>query len=88
MVLCFVWLSSSETKPLEVIRRRVNQSIEKRMPLLDSFSFWHIDLEGGFSGLYRQDRVHLSDVGLDIFNLGLQTMIEMAALWGRPFLFC
>lgn len=82
MVPRLVWLSSPETKPLEKIRRRVNHSIAKFMPFLDSFSFRHVDLEGGFSGLYRQDGVHLSDVGLDIFNLDLQNMIEMAAVVG------
>lgn len=33
-------------------------------------------------GLYRQDGVHLSDVGVDIFNLGLQYGIEMAVVVG------
>lgn len=38
----------------------------------------HIDLEGGIPGLYRQDIIHLSDIGLNLFNLSLKSCIEMA----------
>lgn len=40
------------------------------------------DLEGGIQGMYRFDGIHLSEVGLDIPNLNLQTCIEKAAVWG------
>lgn len=82
MVSRLHWLDSAGGKPLEKVRRRINHSLEKFLPLLGGFSFRHIDLEGGFPGLYRQDGIHLSDVGLDIFNLGLQTCIEQAAVLG------
>lgn len=43
------------------------------------FSFCYVHLEFFFPGLYREDGVHLSDIGLDIFNSGLQDMVEKAA---------
>lgn len=82
MVSRLHWLYSPGRKSLEKIKKRVNHSIEKFMPLLGGFSFYHVDLEGGFPGLYRQDGIHLSDVGLEIFNLGLQNLIERAAVLG------
>lgn len=60
------------------MRKRVNRALEKCMPLLNGLSYRHVDLEGGYPGLYRPDGVHLSEVGLDIFNLGLQYSIESA----------
>lgn len=77
-----LWFSSSQLKPLEKVRRRINRSLEKFMPSVGGFSYRHVDLEGGIPGLYRSDSIHLSDVGLDLFNLGLQSCIEMAAAVG------
>lgn len=82
MVSRLHWLYSKDSRPLEKIKRRINHSIEKFLPSIGGISFRHVDLEGGFPGLYRQDGVHLSDVGLDIFNLGLQNCIEQAAVLG------
>ena len=82
MIPRFLWLSFPENRSLEKIRRRVNHSIEKFMPILNSFSYRHTELEGGFSGLYRSDGIHLSDIGLDIFNSDLQNMVEMATVLG------
>lgn len=73
---------SPDLKPLEKIRKRTNRFVEKFMPDVYGFSFRHFELEGGISGLYRQDGIHLSDIGLDILNLGLQSCIEMAAVLG------
>ncbi|XP_069582028.1 uncharacterized protein [Ranitomeya imitator] len=61
---------------MDKIRIRVNRSLNKFLPLINGFSFRHIDLEGFLPGFYRQDLVHLSDVGLDIFNLGFQYTVE------------
>lgn len=41
-----------------------------------------MDLEGFLLGFYRVNFVHLSDVGIDIFILGLQNMIEQATVLG------
>lgn len=35
-------------------------------------------MEGGLSGFYHPDNIHLSDVALDLFNLYLQNIIELA----------
>lgn len=53
------------------------------MPSLGGLSYRHIDLEGCIPCLYRQDGVHLSDVRQDIFNIGLQSDIEMASVVGE-----
>lgn len=76
------WLASPLRRVMEKMRKRVNRGMAKFMPSLGGLTYRHVDLEGGFAGLYRQDGVHLSDVGVDIFNLGLQYGIEMAAYMG------
>lgn len=68
------WLYSPKCRVMEKMRK---WALEKY--LLDGFSYRHVDLEGGIAGLYCQDRVHLSEVGLYIFNLGIQSCIEMAS---------
>lgn len=50
------------------------------MPSINGLSFRHVDLEGGLRGFYRKDNVHLSAVALDIFNLDLESCIELAAV--------
>lgn len=50
------------------------------MPSVKVFSC-HVDTEGGLSGFYKTDTVHLSEVALDIFNLDLQSCIELAAVY-------
>lgn len=41
---------------------------EKFMPLIVHFSYRH-RLEGSFAGSYRADGFHLTEIGLDIFNI-------------------
>lgn len=77
-----LWFSSPQLKPLEKVRRCINRFLETCMPSIGGFSYRHIDLEGGMPGLYRSDSIHLSDVGLDLFNLGLQSCVEMATAVG------
>lgn len=75
-----LWLRNPNFKNLEKLRRRINKSMEKCMPVIGGFSYRHLDVEGGFSGLYRSDSVQLSEVGLDIFNLGLHSSIDSAGV--------
>ena len=76
------WLSSEQRRVMEKMRKRVNRALEKYMPQIGGFSYRHVDLEGGYPGLYRRDGVHLSEVGVDIFNVGLQNIVEKAATFG------
>ncbi|XP_044142811.1 uncharacterized protein LOC122932460 [Bufo gargarizans] len=66
---------------MEKIRKRTNRSLEKYLPKLGGWSLRHTELEGFIVGLYRNDLVHLSEIGLDIFNSGLQDMIEKAVVF-------
>lgn len=77
-----VWLISSEFHCFEKICKRVNRAMSKFIPSVAGFSFRHIDLEGGLAGFYREDNVHLSDIALDIFNLDMQTCVELAVARG------
>lgn len=52
------------------------------MPPTGGFSYRHNDLEGGIPGLYRQGSIHSSDISLDLFNLGIQSCLEMAKAVG------
>lgn len=65
---------------MEKILKQVNSSMVSFMQTIGRFSFCHEELEGFTLGLYREGWIHLSDIGLDIFNLHLQDMVEKAAL--------
>ncbi|OCT55830.1 hypothetical protein XELAEV_18003287mg, partial [Xenopus laevis] len=82
-----VWVQFPYLKPLERVRKKINRALFKFMPLLGGFSFRHTELEDGCPGLYRDDLVHLSGIGLDILNSDFQDMVERAAwLVEGPFL--
>ncbi|XP_075685840.1 uncharacterized protein LOC142664622 [Rhinoderma darwinii] len=68
--------SSGNYKFLNRIRKRINRAMSKYMSVLGGLSYRHSDLEDLTDGLFRNDCIHLSDVGIDIFNLGLQNLIE------------
>ena len=76
------WLSSDMRRVMERMRKRVNRAMEKFMPTIGGLCYRHIDLEGGVPGFSRSDGVHFSEIGLDLFNLGLQSSIEMAVVVG------
>lgn len=76
------WCSLPSLRPLEKVRRRINRAVSKLLSAVGIFSFRHTELEGLIVGLYRSDGVHLSEVGLDIFNANLGTCVELAAVWG------
>ncbi|XP_041430762.1 uncharacterized protein LOC121397678 [Xenopus laevis] len=69
-------------KPLEKCRRKINHSIAKFAGKLNITVYRHHELENGFEGLFREDKVHLSEIGLDIFNVGLQNAVEKALFCG------
>lgn len=58
------------------ISTRFNRSMHKFMLLVKGFSFRHINLAGFLPGFYLDNEVLLSPIGLDLFNLGLQSMLE------------
>lgn len=73
-----VWLNF----PFDKVRKHINRTMAKFLSTIGGFIFRHIDLEGGIIGLFRTDGIHLSDIGLDIFNNNLQTMVELPAFRG------
>lgn len=77
-------MESPSLRSLEKIRKGMNRSVEKCMNSIGEFSFRHMELKGGFADLYRNDRIHLTNIGLDIFNtvVYLQRCIEWAAVQG------
>lgn len=76
------WLTFPPLRPLEKIRRRINRAVSKLLVPMGILCFRHTELEGFIPGLFREDRVHLSNIGLDIFNAGLSSCIELAAVVG------
>lgn len=62
---------------MEKIRKRVNRSISNFLLSLNGISFRHYNLEGFLPGYYLTDEFSFSPVGLDIFNLDVQSMLEV-----------
>lgn len=54
------------------------------MPMIGGISFGHVDIEGGFLGLYQQDFLDLSDIGLDILIWVCSTVVRRLQVWDRP----
>lgn len=44
------WLYSPQCRVMEKIRKRINRAMEKYLPMLDVFSYRHIDLEDDIAG--------------------------------------
>ncbi|OCT91870.1 hypothetical protein XELAEV_18014927mg [Xenopus laevis] len=72
------WFPFPEIKSLDRCQKKINSAIAKFAKGLNIFTYRHTDLELNGSGVYRDDGVHLSDIGLDIFNNGLKNAIELA----------
>ncbi|XP_044136483.1 uncharacterized protein LOC122936076 [Bufo gargarizans] len=68
--------NSTQLSFMEKIRIRINRNIEKYMQSHNKLSYRHIELEGFTAGLYNLEKDSLSDLGLDIFNVGLQNLVE------------
>lgn len=76
----FRWRNPHESF-FDRIRKRVNRSMMVFLRAVGGFSFRHELLEGFEPGLFWADGVHLSDIGLDIFNCNLEVMVKKAAAW-------
>ena len=84
MIPRLLWSPLSGLFYLDKIRRRLNRTMHSFLTTAGGVSFRHSELEGFIPGLFRKDKVHLSPIGLDIFNMGLQSLIESATVLGGP----
>lgn len=73
-----VWAHYIPGSCLEQFRRKVNAQVSKFVRKIGGIVVRHRELEGDNRNLLRADGVHLNDIGLDIFNLGLIGGIELA----------
>ncbi|OCT60818.1 hypothetical protein XELAEV_18046840mg [Xenopus laevis] len=73
-----VWLQDAGFHPLERCRKKLNFAIAKFSKTVNILVYRHCELEQGYEGLYRSDRVLLSDIGFDILNMGFQNAIDRA----------
>ncbi|OCT86690.1 hypothetical protein XELAEV_18020378mg [Xenopus laevis] len=86
-----VWLQDIYLRPLEKCRKKLNFALAKFSRTLNILVHRHHELDDGGVGLYAADRVHLSDIGLDIFNMGIQDALERALSWwgmAKPNVMC
>lgn len=81
MVPRLLWSPFGKLFYLDKMRRRLNRTIHNFLIQSKGFSYRHFELEGFIPGLFRPDLVHLSNIGLDIFNMGLQSMVEQATVF-------
>lgn len=80
-----IWAREVPGPCLENLRRKVNAQVSKFVRRIGGVVVRHRDLEGNNTDLLRRDGVHLNEIGMDIFNLGLQRGVEQAlAAVGRP----
>ncbi|OCT78430.1 hypothetical protein XELAEV_18029527mg [Xenopus laevis] len=79
MIPRLVWRWAREHSAMERSRRKLNQLLSVFIRRSGGVVVRHKDLERAVPGHYRRDGVHLSNVGLDLFNLGLGDGVERAA---------
>lgn len=83
-----VWESFAAPKALERSRRKVNRGVSQFVGSLGGLVVRHRELEGDNRDVVRSDGVHLTDIGMDIFLVGIVEGIERAlaagGAQGRP----
>ncbi|XP_062972037.1 uncharacterized protein LOC134392018 isoform X1 [Elgaria multicarinata webbii] len=78
----FIW-RSGDIKPMERARRRVNSEIFRELSRHGDLSITHPTITLTRRELYRQDGVHLSDIGNDLFLYDLQRALGVVlGSWG------
>ena len=80
-----VWREGSDHLALEQARRRANSETYKELLRYGDMSIQHPEIVRSRRALYRQDGVHLSDQGNDLFLEDLQKGLRDAILarWER-----
>ncbi|XP_028983518.2 serine/arginine repetitive matrix protein 2 isoform X2 [Betta splendens] len=72
-----VWRHSTDSHEVDLVRTTVNRRIQNVVSELGGTSLTHDNIRcGSNTGLYRADGVHLSQKGIDTFNLNLQDFLE------------
>ncbi|XP_019222016.1 uncharacterized protein si:dkeyp-121d4.3 isoform X3 [Oreochromis niloticus] len=72
-----VWRHSADSHEVDLVRTTVNRRIQNIISELGGTSLTHDNIRcGANTGLYRVDGVHLSQKGIDVFNLNLQDFLE------------
>ncbi|KAM3924805.1 uncharacterized protein RB166_008161 [Leptodactylus fuscus] len=76
------WKGARSVVRLNKARVKVNRAIGRFMARNGAIVVRHTDLESGEGAFWRSDGIHLNAVGIDVWNVGLQTGIETAlGLW-------
>lgn len=70
--------SHASLKFIDKIRIRVNRNLVKFAKENDCLCYRHNELEGFLPGLYDLNNLPLSNIGLDILNVGFQNLIDSA----------
>lgn len=68
---------SKNLKFKDRIRKRLNRCLHKFLCSIGFRAYRHIDLEDWIPGFYTEDDFNLSPIGLDVFIVGLQNMVEI-----------
>ncbi|CAH2283677.1 Hypothetical predicted protein [Pelobates cultripes] len=72
------WPDSRCKKAMERCRRKVNMNVSRHVTTVGGLVIRHRDLECENAAFLQEDGIHLNGCGLDILNLGFQTIIEKA----------
>ncbi|KAM8977364.1 antizyme inhibitor 2 [Pelodytes ibericus] len=81
-VRCKPWVTPcADTAPLRCGRKKLNSAISRFMTYNGGLVVRYPVLDGSNASLYRSDGVHLTDVGLDLWNLSIQSGIEKAVVF-------
>ncbi|OCT78336.1 hypothetical protein XELAEV_18029445mg [Xenopus laevis] len=80
----FTWREARFNDAISKDRVKVNREVGKFAVRTGGLALRHMELEEKEISVYREDGVHLNEIGLDIFNMSLQDGLEKAlVVWGE-----
>ncbi|XP_043920971.1 uncharacterized protein LOC122796503 isoform X2 [Protopterus annectens] len=80
------WYGANNPAALEIARRFLNHRVARAAPRLGFAVIDHWDFSGKDPVWFNEDGIHLSDIGLDLFNLNLSRHLQ--ALFSHPAVYC
>lgn len=83
MIPRLTWSPQGNFHYIDENQRRLNRTVHNYLVSSGGLSYRHVELEGFLPGLLRHDLMHLSDISFNIFNMGLQNLIDLAIVLGR-----
>lgn len=76
-----IYRYSDDLDAMDRTRRRVNRGVRRYIMLNNAYVIYHPDFNDSYKGLFKEDQVHLSYIGNDIFINTIQEALLQILLY-------